>query len=175
MTRLGAFWRVSASSRYTLFVGLCGSTSPVTVLAAVQPCPSLFPFPLFRLFPCQAAASSAELIAANCSIRLSRRLADSCAPRMDLGRSLRKLPITRSCPLQLPQVAHSMHRSAPSSDALATRRYPLIWHTGHSEETHSPDECARMVGQAKQTGILIEFLFRRQKEVLIEQGDLVKT
>jgi hypothetical protein len=21
----------------------------------------------------------------------------------------------------------------------------LIWHTGHSEETHSPDECARMV------------------------------
>ena len=21
----------------------------------------------------------------------------------------------------------------------------VIWHTGHSDETHSPDECARMV------------------------------
>src|SRR6266516_1092541 len=33
----------------------------------------------------QAAASSAEFIAAICSIRLSRRLADSCTPRTDLA------------------------------------------------------------------------------------------
>src|ERR1700738_2302864 len=26
-----------------------------------------------------------------------------------------------------------------------TEAISLIWHTGHSDETHSPDECARMV------------------------------
>ena len=60
-----------------------------------EPCPE----PLlhyFRVCSCQrvlagrfrcaqAAASSAEFIVAICSVRLSRRLADSCTPRTDLA------------------------------------------------------------------------------------------
>jgi hypothetical protein len=38
-----------------------------------------------RLRCAQAAASSAEFIAVSCSIRLSRRLADSCTPRTDVA------------------------------------------------------------------------------------------
>ena len=44
---------------------------------------------LARIFRCaHAAAWSAEFIAAICSMRLSRRLADSCSPRMDLPKGL---------------------------------------------------------------------------------------
>ena len=45
-----------------------------------------------RLRCAQAAASSAEFIAAICSIRLSRRLADSCAPRTDLAEGPGRFP-----------------------------------------------------------------------------------
>src|ERR1700738_4746271 len=33
-----------------------------------------------------------------------------------------------------------------------------IWHTGHSEETHSPDECARMVVRRRSRAALAHLL-----------------
>jgi hypothetical protein len=41
----------------------------------------------------QRAASSAEFICANCWIRLSRRLADSCAPSTDLAETSGTFPL----------------------------------------------------------------------------------
>ncbi len=60
----------------------CGEPCPEPLLFA-SAAVSVFLAGRFRC--AQAAASSAEFIVAICSVRLSRRLADSCTPRTDLA------------------------------------------------------------------------------------------